>query len=73
MKRQSISYPVSIGPGLYAMTRVRDLYTLDSLRTTYLPPRGCDHERHPDGTATCKCGHRMPYEPEPGPTEVFGD
>jgi len=58
MKRNDYTY-VCIGNGLYMRSERRTEEDLISLRmslATAKPLPRCDHERHPDGSPTCKCG-----------------
>jgi hypothetical protein len=66
MTRNTVTYPVSIGNGLYARTR-RAEGTFAAYRRM---ERTCKHEkRDPNGTCY-HCGLRMPCDPEPGCVEI---
>jgi hypothetical protein len=66
MKRQSIPYAVSIGNGLFARVK-RPETIMEAYRRQQ---RTCEHPKL-DPRGTCyRCGHRMPYRPEP--QEVVG-
>jgi hypothetical protein len=69
MKRQYVTYPVSIGPGLYVRAG-RPMTTFErEMEAIRRQQRTCEHkQRDPNGTCY-HCGHRMPR----ARAEAFGD
>jgi hypothetical protein len=62
MTRNTVTYAVCIGNGLYAMAK-RTESAFEYYRRIR---KTCEHtQRDPNGTCY-RCGHRMPYESAPG-------